>query len=117
VERVLVGQEPIDAAHVNPALTLLLLAAIGLLVGLERGWRHRAARMQGGRTAGIRTFGLLGLGGGLCGACCEQRLDLALRGWSGLAGIVAAVRDPCAPGALGRGGRMTSRRPRRSSAS
>jgi hypothetical protein len=39
--------------------------------------------MQGGRTAGIRTFGLLGLGGGLCGACCEQRLDPRFTGLVG----------------------------------
>lgn len=34
--------------------------AIGLLVGLERGWRERD-EPSGGRTAGIRTFGICGL--------------------------------------------------------
>jgi uncharacterized membrane protein (DUF4010 family) len=44
-----------------------LALAIGLLVGLERGWRERDAR-SGSRTAGIRTFTLVGLLGGLWGA-------------------------------------------------
>lgn len=38
--------------------------AIGLLIGLERGWQEREAP-AGTRVAGWRTFGLLGLGGGL----------------------------------------------------
>jgi uncharacterized membrane protein (DUF4010 family) len=41
-----------------------LALAIGLLIGLERGWRERAI-VEGGRVAGIRTFALIGLGGGL----------------------------------------------------
>lgn len=38
--------------------------AIGLFVGLERGWRAREVR-EGGRVAGLRTFALIGLMGGL----------------------------------------------------
>jgi uncharacterized membrane protein (DUF4010 family) len=41
--------------------------AIGLLVGLERGWRERDGP-AGSRTAGLRTFGLIGLGGGIFAA-------------------------------------------------
>jgi len=44
-----------------------LALAIGLLVGLERGWRERDAT-EGSRTAGIRTFALIGLLGGVWGA-------------------------------------------------
>ncbi|WP_331374511.1 MgtC/SapB family protein [Sinorhizobium chiapasense] len=40
--------------------------AIGLLVGCERGWQERD-EPSGGRTAGIRTFALSGLLGGLSG--------------------------------------------------
>jgi uncharacterized membrane protein (DUF4010 family) len=40
---------------------------IGLLVGLERGWKAREAE-PGSRTAGIRTFALSGLLGGVIGA-------------------------------------------------
>ncbi|WP_448580341.1 MgtC/SapB family protein [Thermaurantiacus sp.] len=43
---------------------LALSLAIGLLVGLERGWSARGAE-AGTRVAGFRTFGLLGLLGGL----------------------------------------------------
>jgi uncharacterized membrane protein (DUF4010 family) len=38
--------------------------AVGLLVGLERGWRDRDLP-DGGRVAGLRTFGLIGLLGGM----------------------------------------------------
>lgn len=44
-----------------------LALAIGLLIGLERGWRERDAE-SGSRTAGIRTFTLIGLLGGIWGA-------------------------------------------------
>ncbi|MEY9781020.1 MgtC/SapB family protein [Sinorhizobium fredii] len=40
--------------------------SVGLLVGCERGWQERGER-SGGRTAGIRTFGLSGFLGGLAG--------------------------------------------------
>lgn len=45
-------------------LDLGLSLAIGLLVGTERGWQEREAP-EGGRIAGIRTFGLIGFSGGL----------------------------------------------------
>ena len=40
--------------------------AAGLLIGIERGWTQRGHR-AGTRVAGIRTFTLLGLAGGLAG--------------------------------------------------
>jgi uncharacterized membrane protein (DUF4010 family) len=43
-----------------------LAAAIGLLIGIERGWQEREAR-AGSRVAGIRTFTLIGILGGICG--------------------------------------------------
>lgn len=45
-------------------LNLGLALALGLLVGVERGWQEREAS-EGSRIAGIRTFGLIGLLGGL----------------------------------------------------
>lgn len=50
-----------DPAYLQP---LALALFIGLLVGLERGWQARRAP-AGTRVAGFRTFGLLGLLGGL----------------------------------------------------
>lgn len=47
-----------------PALALSL--GLGLLIGIQRGWTLRHAA-DGSRFAGIRTFGLLGLAGGLAG--------------------------------------------------
>jgi uncharacterized membrane protein (DUF4010 family) len=46
---------------------LALALAIGLLVGLERGWRERG-EPAGSRTAGIRTYGATGLLGGVVAA-------------------------------------------------
>ncbi len=48
----------------EPLLHLGLALAVGLLIGLERGWHERGAA-EGMRIAGIRTFALIGLLGGL----------------------------------------------------
>src|SRR5690242_12371341 len=45
---------------------LALALAIGLLFGVERGWQERE-RKPGSRAAGIRTFALIGLLGGVWG--------------------------------------------------
>jgi uncharacterized membrane protein (DUF4010 family) len=50
---------------------LAVATAIGLLVGVERGWRERKSG-PGMRTAGIRTFTLIGLLGGLFGAIARS---------------------------------------------
>src|SRR6516225_12393346 len=46
---------------------LALALGIGLLIGLERGWRTREAE-AGSRAAGIRTFAISGLLGSTAGA-------------------------------------------------
>ena len=53
-----------------------LALALGLLVGVQRGWtlRHEP---DGSRFAGIRTFGLLGLSGGIAGAVQPYASGLA----------------------------------------
>lgn len=43
-----------------------LAAAIGLLIGIERGWQERE-KQDGARVAGIRTFTLIGILGGITG--------------------------------------------------
>jgi len=45
--------------------------AIGLLIGLERGWRARD-RDEGMRVAGLRTYGMISLLGGLSGILAQQ---------------------------------------------
>ncbi len=45
---------------------LAVSLALGLLVGVERGWREREAE-EGSRVAGVRTYGLIGLLGGVSG--------------------------------------------------
>lgn len=45
---------------------LAIALVIGLLLGAERGWTYREIR-EGGRMAGLRTFGVIGLLGGVCG--------------------------------------------------
>ncbi|SFM56609.1 Uncharacterized membrane protein, DUF4010 family [Ectothiorhodospira mobilis] len=52
-----------DPAHLY---TLALALALGLLIGLERGWKERLLE-EGQRVAGIRTFALIGLLGGVAG--------------------------------------------------
>jgi len=59
-------------------LTLATALCIGLLIGIERGW-HERERSEGRRIAGIRTFGLTGLLGGLW-ALLGQELGTVLLG-------------------------------------
>ena len=54
-----------------------LALAIGLMVGIERGW-HSRAEAEGQRVAGIRTFALIGLLGGIIGALSAELDDLFL---------------------------------------
>ncbi len=48
------------------SMRLAVAFAIGLMVGIERGWKSRGVE-DNGRAAGLRTFGLAGLMGGICG--------------------------------------------------
>jgi uncharacterized membrane protein (DUF4010 family) len=61
--------------------------AVGLLIGVERHWREREAA-PGRRAAGLRTFGLIGLSGGVAAAVSADPL------WLGLA--LLAVIGPVA---------------------
>ena len=60
-------------------LRLGLALAIGFLIGLERGW-HERGEEEGHRAAGIRTFALIGLLGGIFGALAVNgdRIDLKM---------------------------------------
>lgn len=65
--------------------------AIGLLIGVERGWRERETK-EGGRIAGVRTYGLLALLGGVS-ALLSERFGGLFMGLTfiGLAGVLTAV--------------------------
>lgn len=58
-------------------MLLGLSLALGLLIGVERGWAERRAP-EGARIAGIRTLGLLGLLGGLSAVLGQTFGPLAL---------------------------------------
>lgn len=53
-----------------------LALALGLLVGVQRGWAQRD-EPAGHRFAGIRTYGLMGLAGGIAGALQAEAAGLA----------------------------------------
>lgn len=52
--------------EVESSIRLAVALAIGLLVGVERGWQRRE-KEEGQRVAGLRTYSLLGLVGGVVG--------------------------------------------------
>ena len=58
------------ASGTGPLIYRPILAALGLLVGLQRGWAQRQDE-PGSRFAGFRTFGLLGLTGGVAGTLSD----------------------------------------------
>lgn len=62
-----------------------LALAIGLLIGIERGWQEREGA-EGSRVAGIRTNALIGLLGGIWGALTPMTGGISL----GLAGLAVA---------------------------
>lgn len=65
--------------------------SIGLLIGFERGWRGRLAE-EGQRIAGIRTFGLISLLGGVWTLLGQEMGDALLGfGFLGFAGVIIAA--------------------------
>ena len=82
-----------DTAH--PALLLGAALACGLMIGVERGWRLRA-QDAGQRVAGIRTFTLLGAGGGiaaLLGQMLSAGMAVVLAGALAVVVIIGFLRD------------------------
>lgn len=70
---------------------LSIALAIGLLIGVERGWKKRETK-EGKRIAGVRTYGLIGLLGGSSAILAEQFGSLVLGLiFIGLIGALTAV--------------------------
>ena len=70
---------------------LSVALAIGLLIGVERGWKEREAK-EGERVAGVRTYGLIGLLGGGSALLAENIGPLVMGlAFIGLAGMLTAV--------------------------
>jgi len=76
----------LDSAALFQRLGVAL--ALGLLIGLERGWQLRE-RSEGGRLAGLRTFGLTGLMGGVWALLAREFGAVVLGvGFAALAAVV-----------------------------
>ena len=60
------GAVALNAVWYWQALSIATSLASGLLIGVERGWKLRELE-PGSRVAGVRTFSMLGLGGGIAG--------------------------------------------------
>ncbi len=73
----------------NTLIGLTTSLGVGLLIGLERGWKDREDP-EGSRVAGFRTIGLIGLFGGLS-ALIDRGQGFVLAG--GLVGIALLLRQ------------------------
>ncbi|MFI5315310.1 MAG: MgtC/SapB family protein [Myxococcota bacterium] len=80
----------IEAMETDLVLRLGVALALGLVIGVERGWQSRAEDSRV-RSLGMRTFGLAGLLGAVIGSLAEGGggwlLGLALVGLSGFAAV------------------------------
>ncbi len=65
------------SAEIESLYMLLVALAIGLMIGIERGWQERDSQ-EGQRIAGVRTYGLIGLLGGVLGMLAQTFEPLVL---------------------------------------
>lgn len=78
--------------QLDPVYRLGLALAIGLLIGVERGW-HERAEPEGARVAGLRTFGLVGFLGGLWALLADILGELLLGvGFAAVAAVIVVAR-------------------------
>ncbi|TDQ83462.1 uncharacterized membrane protein (DUF4010 family) [Dongia mobilis] len=76
----------LDLSHIDLgiAVNLVVALAIGLLIGLEREWRKQGEEGEAAGRIGIRTFGIIGLFGGLAGT-----LQASFGPWLAPAALIA----------------------------
>ena len=82
------GAAELSANWYWQALCVATALACGLLIGVERGWKLREQE-AGTRVAGVRTFSMLGLGGGIAGLV--GKLGYPLVGAAIIAGVIAVM--------------------------
>ena len=78
--------------QLDPVYRLGLSLAIGLLIGVERGW-HERSEPEGARVAGLRTFGLVGFLGGLWAILADVLGELLLGfGFIAVTAVIVVAR-------------------------
>lgn len=85
----------LDATTLAQLKPLAASLAIGLLIGLERGWSLRL-EPAGSRVAGFRTFGMLGLAGGIAALLPYPIAVVLLAAAAGLV-VIGYARESAAP--------------------
>ena len=81
----------LDFPYHHSVLELSAALALGAVIGLERGWSERE-RAEGSRVAGLRTFSLLGLLGGILGILTDHLGPVpAVVGLAGVSFIAAVA--------------------------
>lgn len=87
------GDKPIDR-ELSDLTHIAVSLALGLLVGIERGWAQRE-RAAGTRFAGVRTFALMGLAGGIAGTlhCFAPGPATVLLSAMGILVLIGYLRD------------------------
>jgi uncharacterized membrane protein (DUF4010 family) len=73
-------------------LELLVALAVGLLIGMEREWRQQREEDQPDEHAGLRTFGLFGLLGGIAGLFEQNAAWLVSAALIAVAAVLIAQR-------------------------
>jgi len=91
-----------DFADAKQIVLLGTALAIGLLIGVERGWKSREAK-EGERIAGLRTYGLTGLLGGSAGILSQYlgltAFGLVFLGFTGAVTVAYAMKQRVSPDA------------------
>jgi uncharacterized membrane protein (DUF4010 family) len=82
----------LDWETLSHPLELLVALAVGLLIGMEREWRQQREEDQPDEHAGLRTFGLFGLLGGIAGLFEQNAAWLAAATLLAVAAVLLAQR-------------------------
>ena len=82
--------DPLSFAPADTLARLGVALAVGLLIGLERGWEGRDIA-EGARVAGIRTFGVIGLLGGGAAVLVDELGALFVAASLASLGLLATV--------------------------